>query len=231
MTNAPRGLWVDIAGILGTAILLSLLCVLGGVDLQLARLVHDPSRTEVRDYTNMLSSYSFVIAAACLLWLAVPPLRRRFPLTARCAGVFVATLLIAVLGLIMNLKVERDRPRPNEVVEFGGQLPYVPPFGDAPCSCKSFPSSAAGFGYLLATPFFVLRRRRPAVARAFLAAGLAWGSYIGYGRMVANMHWLSDVVWSAALVLSTAAILSRIRVDWLPDSGKRTPDSRFATPD
>jgi hypothetical protein len=49
--------------------------------------------------------------------------------------------------------------------------------------------------------------------------------------MVANMHWLSDVVWSAALVLSTAAILSRIRVDWLPDSGKRTPDSRFATPD
>ncbi len=217
--RAPVTLWVDVGVILGLAISISMLCVFAGVDLRLARLVHDPARPEIRDYTNMLSSYSFVVATACLAWLAVPALRRNYPLVSRCAGVFVMTLLVAVLGFIINLKIERDRPRPSEVVEFGGQLPYTPPFGDAPCACKSFPSSAAGFGYLLATPFFVLRRTRPSLARAFLVAGLAWGSYIGYGRMVANMHWLSDIVWSAALVLATASILSQIKATWLPDPG------------
>ncbi len=215
--RAPREIWVEVTVILGLAVAISLLCVFAGVDVRLAHLVYDPDRPEIRDYTNMLSSYSFVVAVICLAWLAIPPLRRNYPLVARSGGVFVMTLLIAVLGLTINLKIERDRPRPSEVVEFGGELSYTPPFGDAPCACKSFPSSAAGFGYLLATPFFVLRRKQPVVARAFLIAGLAWGTYIGYGRMVANMHWLSDIVWSAALVLATASILSQIKVTWLPE--------------
>ncbi len=215
--RAPHGAWADLLVILGVAVAVSLICVFAGVDLRLANMVYDPDRTDIRGYTNMLSSYSFVVAVACLGWLAIPPLRRNYPLVARSGGVFVMTLVIAVLGLIINLKIERDRPRPSEVVEFGGELAYIPPFGDAPCACKSFPSSAAGFGYLLATPFFVLRRKQPIVARAFLVAGLAWGSYIGYGRMVANMHWLSDIVWSAALVLATASILSQLKVTWLTE--------------
>ncbi len=213
-TTAPTGLWTDLGTILAVTVVISLICVFAEVDMKLAHAVFDPTRGEIRGYTNTLSSFSFALAVAFLAWLAIPPLRRSFPLVSRCGGVFVVTLLIAVLGFIMNLKIERDRPRPSEVVEFGGEQVYHVPFGDAPCGCKSFPSSAAGFGYLLATPFFVLRRARPAVARAFLVAGLAWGSYIGYGRMVANMHWLSDIVWSAAIVLITASIVARIDLTW-----------------
>lgn len=203
----------DAGIILGGAILVSVLCA-AGLDMELARLVADPSRPEARGYTNLLARYTFMLAVVALAWLAVPPLRRRYPLATRCAAVLVGTLLIANLGVISNLKIERDRPRPSEVIEFGGAYPYKPPFGDEACDCKSFPSSAAGFGFLPATPFFVLRRRWPRAAYACLIVGLGWGAYIGYGRMVANMHWLSDIVWSAAFVLLTASVLSQVSVSW-----------------
>jgi membrane-associated PAP2 superfamily phosphatase len=212
-----RGVGIDAAVILGGAIAVSLVCVFAHLDMTLARAFHAPHRPELRDVGNAIAGYSFALAAAAMLWLAVPALRQRFPLTSRSAGVFVMTLVIAVMGIITNLKIARDRPRPSEVVQFGGDYAYQPPFGDEACACKSFPSTAAGFGYLVATPFFVLRRRRPRGARAFLIVGLAWGTYVGYVRMAANMHWLTDIVWSAAFVLITASVLSRVSVRWAAD--------------
>ncbi len=214
LQSSARAALVDVAVIIGGAIGVSLIAAALDLDMSLARLVYDPAQFEARGWGNLMSRYTFALAPLMLVWLAVPRLRRGYPLTSRCAAVFVMTLLVAVMGFILNLKIERDRPRPKEVVAFGGKYEFRHPFGDEACRCKSFPSSAAGFGYLLATPFFVLRRRRPALARAFLVAGLCWGTYLGFGKMVANMHWFTDILWSAALVLATAAVLAQVSVGW-----------------
>lgn len=60
----------------------------------------------------------------------------------------------------------------------------------------------------------MLRRRWPALAYALLVAGLAWGGVIGYGRMVAGRHWLTDIVWSAAVVLAVGSVLAHLTVAW-----------------
>lgn len=226
-----RGLLIDSAAILGAAVVISLPAVYLGLDLALAHAVHLPDRPELREWGNRTADIAFVAAILAIAWLAVPAARRRYPLASRCAAVYVGTLLIAAMGIITNLKIARDRPRPNEVVQFGGQYEYKPPFGDEACPCKSFPSSAAGFAYLASTPYFVLRRRHPAAARAFLIGGLIWGSLVGYVRMAANMHWLTDIVWSAAFVLITAGALSRVSVTWyggdaVPGEGGATATSR-----
>ncbi len=212
--GVPTALLLDGAVILGTVVVATLVVLALDLDIGIAKALQGRGDGTVDEYTNLLASYSFAVAALCVAWLSIPGLRRGYPLVSRCSGVFVMTLIIAVLGFVQNLKIERDRPRPSEVIQFGGRYTYKPPFGDEKCSCKSFPSSAAGFGFLLATPFFVLRRQRPLIARSFLAAGLMWGSYIGYGRMLANKHWITDIMWSAALVLMTASVLASIQASW-----------------
>ena len=55
-------------------------------------------------------------------------------------------------------------------------------------------------GYYLTVFYFIFRRRRRIGALA-LAAALAYGTMVGYGRMLAGAHFPSDVLWSAWLVL------------------------------
>lgn len=212
-----RGLLIEAALITAAAVAVSLPAVYLGLDMALAHAVHLPEHTELRAYGNRTADLAFAAAIIAIAWLAIPAVRRRYPLASRCAAVYVGTLLIASMGIITNLKIARDRPRPNEVIQFGGQFEYKPPFGDEACPCKSFPSSAAGFAYLFSSPYFVLRRRRPQAARAFLFGGLLWGSLVGLLRMAANMHWLTDIVWAAAFVLVTASALSRVSVTWYRD--------------
>lgn len=213
-TTVPRGLWIDGAVILGVAVLVTLASVRLDLDRRIARAILVIG-SPLGDRAETASVASFVIMAAGLVVLAIPPLRRRWPIVARSAGVFAATLLIAVLGLIMSIKTEINRPRPDQTIEFGGAQEYRSPWASDPtCDCKAFPSSAAGFAFVVAAPYFVLRRRTPALAWSVLGLGLAWGMLVGYWRMVAGRHWSTDIVWSAAIVLLVASLLSHLTLSW-----------------
>jgi len=99
-----------------------------------------------------------------------------------------------------------DRPRPRDVVEFGGTLHYTP----APWRGEggsSFPCGHCSVGFLYASGWWVWKSRRPRWARASLALGLALGAALGLGRMAAGAHFLSDVIWSALLALGLAHVL------------------------
>ena len=216
-TTVPRGLWADVAVILGFAVLITAASILLDLDRRIARAVLDLG-SPLGNLAESAAVASFVITAAGLAFLAVPPLRRRWPLVARGAGVFAATLLIAVLGLIMGLKAEINRPRPDQTIEFGGANEYRSPWASDPaCDCKAFPSSAAGFAFVVAAPYFVLRRRLPALAWSVLGLGLGWGVLVGYWRMVAGRHWATDILWSAAIVLLVASLLSHLTLSWRRD--------------
>lgn len=217
----PAGVGRELAWILGGAIFVSFAVAGLDLDMRIAQAVYSPDGHGFGTLANQGGEWSFYVALLLVPLLAVPAFRSRHPLATRVAAVYVIACLIGVLGLVHNLKQKTNRPRPVQVSQFEGKYDAQPPFGsDERCrNCVSFPSSAAGFGFLLATPFFVLRRKKPRLAWASLAGGLLWGGFLGYGRMVSGKHWFTDILWSAVLVLAVGCVLSYVSVRWRDDAG------------
>jgi membrane-associated PAP2 superfamily phosphatase len=128
--------------------------------------------------------------------------------TWRQNGIFLIFSIVIGPGLIVNaiFKDHWERPRPRDVVEFGGALHYSPPPWPGEGG-GSFPCGHCSVGFLYAGGWWIWKRQRPEWARASLALGLVLGSALGVARMAAGAHFLSDVVWSAILALSLAHIL------------------------
>jgi lipid A 4'-phosphatase len=128
----------------------------------------------------------------------------------RDAGLFLALMLALGPGLLINgiLKPLSGRPRPYSTVPFGGENEFLPVLsvGERPTNL-SFPSGHASMGFYLMAPAFVLYRRRPRWAAAFLLIGLAAGTLMGLTRIVAGSHFASDVLWSAGVVYFTGLAL------------------------
>ena len=128
----------------------------------------------------------------------------------RAAALFVVALLALGPGLIVNtvFKDHWGRPRPADIVQFGGTETYRSFWNPgSPAQGRSFPSGHAAVGFFLMAPFFVLRRRAPGWARRALAAGILYGSLMGLGRMIQGGHFLTDVIWSGCMVYLTGLFL------------------------
>ncbi len=145
-----------------------------------------------------------LLVLAGLGMLALGSTRRRERL--RRDGIFLLLAVVVGPGLIVNLlfKDHWGRPRPRDIVEFGGPSPYRSPLLPQRGGAASFPCGHCSVGFLLGAGWWIWKGRRPALARASLALGLAAGTAIGLGRMAAGGHFLSDVVWSALLALGIA---------------------------
>jgi len=145
--------------------------------------------------TASLAGGGFVVlAAACLTRNAA--LRRQ--------AAFVILSVVIGPGLLVNgvFKDHWGRPRPRDVVEFGGTEHYSP----APLrgeGGKSFPCGHCSVGFLYGIGWWVWRKRR-ALAWGSLAAGFVTGVGLGVGRMAAGGHFASDVAWSAFISFAIA---------------------------
>jgi membrane-associated PAP2 superfamily phosphatase len=142
----------------------------------------------------------------------------------RKAGLFVVVFLILGPGLIVNtfFKDFWGRPRPADIVQFGGTETYRPFWQPGtPGQGRSFPSGHAAVGFFIMAPYFVLRRKAPGWARRALAAGVLYGMLMGLGRMIQGGHFLTDVIWAGCLVYLTGLFLYylfRLDREGLPDS-------------
>ena len=129
----------------------------------------------------------------------------------RDEGLFYGLLLIIGPGILINsvLKPYWGRPRPNALVEFGGQREFLPVWvwGRGQDE-SSFPSGHASMGFCLMAPAFVHYRRRPRLARCFLLLGLLSGCLMGLTRVVAGGHFPSDVLWAGGLIYFTALLIA-----------------------
>jgi len=124
-------------------------------------------------------------------------------------AIFLLLSVVVGPGLLINavFKDHWDRPRPREVVEFGGPLQYVPAPLPGREGGASFPCGHCSVGFLYGAGWWIWRRRRPAWARISIAVGLIAGVGLGLGRMAAGAHFLSDVLWAGLLAYGVCHIL------------------------
>jgi lipid A 4'-phosphatase len=139
--------------------------------------------------------------------------------------VFLALVLITGPGLIANtlLKDNWARPRPIQVVEFGGPDRFTPVLersGSCERNC-SFVSGEASATFAIGFAIAMLARRRRA---ALMAAAVAAGSIAGLIRMGEGGHFLSDVIFAAVFMALDVALLHWLVFHVLL---QRTPDEAW----
>ncbi|MBN2428086.1 MAG: phosphatase PAP2 family protein [Deltaproteobacteria bacterium] len=129
----------------------------------------------------------------------------------RSAALFIVLCFALGPGLTVNtiFKDHWGRPRPNQIVEFGGKLSYLPPLAPGtPGEGKSFPSGHCSIAFAYGAFFFILRKKSPRMAIGALTGSLVLGGLMGIARMAAGGHFPSDVLWAAYLTLGVAFLLS-----------------------
>ncbi len=115
-------------------------------------------------------------------------------------------LVIAIgPGLVVNLIVKDHwgRPRPVHTKEFGGEYDYVPPAKLGHSPDKSFVCGHCSVGYAFFALYFLAQNYK--TLYLILTLGLAWT--MGFTRMTAGGHYLSDILWSGYLVFLVAYAL------------------------
>lgn len=173
-------------------------------------------------FNALINILALIVALGCIAGLTLA-IRLRMAIAGLWARqyAFLLASLIAGPGLIANalFKENWGRARPRQVLEFGGTAEFSPPLliADQCSSNCSFVSGDASMGFF----FLALAMVTPARHRKFaIAAALAFGSFIGFMRIIQGAHFLSDVIFAGVFVSLTIALLYRIMLaSWSPPQG------------
>jgi membrane-associated phospholipid phosphatase len=188
----------------------------------------DPLAIWVRGATTWIfAGFAICVTAAALARVLLP--RRRLPFSARTVA-FLALSLALGPGLLVNglLKEHWSRPRPGEVVEFGGTLQFMPwwdPRGGCDQNCSFVSGETSGAAWTVAPALLVpggLRIVALGAAGVFTVA-------IGTLRVAFGGHFASDAIFAALLTLAVIWAMYGLvlRVDW---SSARRLVARAARP-
>jgi len=120
---------------------------------------------------------------------------------ARNKALFLILVIIVAPGIIVQtLKVTWGRPRPCEIINYGGTLEFKTPFepnfalaGNTNTG-NSFPSGHAAVGFYTLALYFVFKKRW------ILVLTILYGTLMGFARMAQGAHFLSDIVSSFFIV-------------------------------
>ena len=125
---------------------------------------------------------------------------------------FVLLLVLTSIigaGFFVNLVMKPywGRPRPRQIMEFGGQWTYRQPYQiGTPGKGQSFPCGHCTMGFIFVTLFFFWDKSR-LLSSTGGAFGLVYGFLIGAGRMVQGAHFATDVIWSLGVILLVSVML------------------------
>lgn len=146
----------------------------------------------------------------------------------RTPSLIIVLAMLIGPGLLINgiLKPSWGRPRPRQIVELGGTVPYAPFYapnilphkGDR---YKSFPSGHAAMGfYFLVLVVLGLRLGSPILLAFGVSLTALLGGLLGFTRIAQGGHFFTDVLFSALF-----AWLIAITLDWLFFSDEK-PDQK-----
>jgi membrane-associated PAP2 superfamily phosphatase len=131
---------------------------------------------------------------------------------------FLVLLLALGPGLVINVLAKGfwGRPRPDQILEFGGLLQFRHPFEPGLAHKGfSFLCGHCSMGFLFMGLFFLLRGWK---RWACLLAGFLFGTVQGIGRMVQGAHFASDALLGASVMFTLAAALAPV-ASWQPRTG------------
>ncbi|AOE84935.1 phosphatase PAP2 family protein [Pseudomonas sp. TCU-HL1] len=176
------------------------------IDFALAHLFYDPQGGFIGRHSAFLEDVLHdrakqvvillgVLAVAGFLASLLPTRLRQWR---RPLGYLVLALGLST-AIVTPLKAVTAVQCPWSLAEFGGVEPYSPllghhPYFDKPGRC--WPGGHASAGFSLLALFFVLRDRRPRLARVALVGALTLGTVFSIGRMMQGAHFLSHNVWT-----------------------------------
>jgi membrane-associated PAP2 superfamily phosphatase len=198
------------------AVFVTLVFAFTPLDIEAARLFYRPEAVDhwmlakQLPWSVLYRAAPWITASLVVLGLvALAAGTLRHQILWRRQAVFLLLSVVIGPGLLINaiFKDHWDRPRPREIVAFGGPLQYVVAPLPGRESGKSFPCGHCSVGFLYGAGWWVWRRRRPTRARISLGVGLVAGVALGLGRMAAGGHFLSDVVWSLILAYAVCHLI------------------------
>lgn len=190
------------------------------LDLAMARYFYAHGQFVSTPFEDFIFSYAVYPAFGVgFLALGIWPLSYFIPSwrrwSAPCAVLVLSMALGAGFIAHTLLKDRWGRPRPRQVVEFGGVQPfrpyYEPNFFHQPEPSKSFPCGHCTMGFYFFALALVCQRQ-----------GLRWGAWLSYflalflgivlgvTRMAQGGHFFSDVLVSAILMWLIACFFDRI---------------------
>lgn len=147
----------------------------------------------------------------------------------RRSGAFLVLLLALGPGLMVNavFKDHWGRPRPREIVQFGGKKQFLQPWQKGEDGKgRSFPSGHASAAFYMTAPYFIYRRSNKRIAHVWLLSGLVFGVFMGIARITQGGHFLSDNLWAWGMVHLCALVLAAcLKLDREPSvSSVANPD-------
>lgn len=187
-----------------------------GLDMAAARLFGDSSGFPLREVwwsSRVLHEGGRWAAWALFAALVINIWKPWTPWLDRAERVRWVLITLACVILVPSLKRLSSTSCPWDLQAFGGVALYVSHWqsgGDlGPGRC--FPSGHAVAAFAFVSGWFVLRERRPRVARAWLAGVLAAGMLLGFAQMVRGAHFPSHAFWSGWLCWTLSGLLSQWR--------------------
>lgn len=159
------------------------------------------------------ASFPGLILALAGLFIFISGFTKRRIRSIQRVGLYLVLVMAIGPGILVNsmLKDRWGRPRPRDIVEFGGKHAYEAPLRvDSQSPGKSFPSGHAAAGFYFYVLYFVLRAKKPRLAIAALIFATLYGMLIGLARMAQGGHFCSDIIWAGGLVYLCAAVIYHI---------------------
>lgn len=189
------------------------------IDIRLSSLFYDPSSSNHWPLNSQIPwSYLYnygtwpalLLALLALLSFIISFVYKKL-IPYRKQALYLSAVMIIGPGLIVNtlFKDNFGRPRPRDIIEFGGQQQYHQLFqSDWGNEGRSFPCGhCSGAFYFFVLYFCAKGRKKKWLPYAGLTIGLGYGTLMGISRIVQGGHFLSDVLWSAGIVYLTAGLL------------------------
>lgn len=194
----------------------------GATDLYISSLFYKEGHFQENGFLAFLYNYGIVpawIAVLGSLWIFLlsfwaAPLKQY-----RSAALYLVLTLAIGSGVIIHagLKDHWGRPRPKQVVEFGGQQAFRPyyesNFFSQPEPSKSFPCGHCSMGFYFFSFVFLgayLNNRKLFYSGLFLTVVL--GTLLSITRLMQGGHFFSDVVISGLIMFWVCGCLIGIKI-------------------
>ena len=203
-SQTPALFWWLLAGLIGLALIPTVWTAvdMAGASPFIGTPPHWDSRSWfwvewINLYVPTVFRLALLAALSTLVFFALK--KTQLPWRLPLAFIVIAGTLGPGAVVNMGFKENWQRARPYQVQEFGGSKLFTRAtvITDQCDNNCSFVSGHVSCGFFLATLMLVHRRR----ATRWAVVGLASGLIIGFSRMSAGAHWLSDVLWAGPITL------------------------------